>query len=260
MIDIHCHILPGIDDGAKTMEEALLILQKAERAGVTDIVLTPHYMRGTVYNADNVKKWQIYQELKERSKKAGIQINLYLGNEIYIDENLPQMLSSYHFGEKKSNDNEITDVASSAKNVGVYDVATLNSRKYVLVEFPVQAKDKSAAATLFTLVQRGFVPIIAHPERYHYIQEDPSQVDQYLQMGCLLQGDYLALTGKYGKRAEKTLKKLLQDDKIFCLASDIHKGTDEYKMDLALKKLGKIIKNQQKIRQLMHENPALVIA
>ena len=256
MIDIHCHILPGVDDGAKTMEEALLILQKAERAGITDIVLTPHYMRGTVYNAGNVKKWKIYQELKECAKKAGIKINLYLGNEVYIDEHLPQMLGGYDFGRKKETGK--ADGPNGTKDI--YELATLNSRKYVLVEFPVQTKDKSAVKTLFTLVQDGFIPVIAHPERYHYVQEDPSQVDQFLQMGCKLQGDYLALTGKYGKRAEKTLKKLLQEDKIFCLASDIHKGTDSYKLDFVTKKLGKILKNSDKVKQLLHDNPAAMIA
>ena len=244
MIDVHCHILPGIDDGAKTMEEALIILRKAEKAGISDIVLTPHYMIGTIYNADNVKKWGLYQELKKKAKEAGINVNLYLGNEIYIDGRLPQMLGGY--------------IGKSGENI--YDLATLNSRKYVLVEFPVQNEDKSAAATLFSLVQDGFIPVIAHPERYHYVQDDPSLVDQYLQMGCKLQGDYLALTGKYGKRAEKTLRKLLAEDKIFCLASDIHKGTESYHLDSITKKLTKLLKSEQKVKDLLHDNPAKMIA
>ena len=253
MIDIHCHILPGIDDGAKTMEEALSILKKAEAAGITDIILTPHYMRGTVYNADNVKKWKLYQELKEQAKKAGISINLYLGNEIYIDSHLPQMLGGYV-------NSGVVKAAAGANNTGIYELATLNSRKYVLVEFPVHTEDRSAASTLFALAQMGFIPVIAHPERYHYVQDDPGYVDQFLQMGCVLQGDYLALVGKYGKGAEKTLKKLLQEDKIFCLASDIHKGTEGYKLDAASKKLNKIIKSEQKMKQLLHDNPARMIA
>ena len=275
MIDIHCHILPGIDDGAKTMDESLLILKKAEQAGVTDIVLTPHYMRGTIYNADNVKKWQLYQELRKRAKEAGIKVNLYLGNEIYIDESLPEMLSAYANNKHKrgnasgnldnaSGKNDAasanSDAASAKNNVSIYDLATLNSRKYVLVEFPMQTPDKSAPTTLFKLVQDGFVPVIAHPERYLYVQDDPDYIVQFLQMGCVLQGDYLALAGKYGKRAEKTLKKLLQEDKIFCLASDIHKGSDSYKLDLVTKKLEKILKSHEKVNQLLHDNPARVIA
>ena len=101
--------------------------------------------------------------------------------------------------------------------------------------------------------------MIAHPERYLYVQNDPSAMDEYLQMGCVLQGNYKSLIGRYGKQAEKTLKKLLQNDKIFCLASDIHRGTDEYKLDVATKKLEKLLKNRQKVQQLLHDNPAKMI-
>lgn len=243
MIDIHCHILPGIDDGAKSFDESLEILRQAEKEGVTDVILTPHYMKGTIYNAGNVKKWGLYQELKRRMAEAGLKVNLYLGNEIYIDEKLPEMLGGY---------------TGATKQEGIYELSTLNSRRYVLVELPVQSEDKSAKQTLFRLVQMGFIPVVAHPERYYYVQTDEHYMDDFLQMGCVLQGDYMALLGKYGKAAEKTLKKLLFAGKIFCLASDIHKP-GEYKLEQTQKKLMRILRSKEKIKQLLIDNPKLIL-
>lgn len=260
MIDIHCHLLPGIDDGAKSFEESLLLLKKAEAAGVTDIILTPHYIVGSKYNADNVRKWKLFLELKERAAKAGIAVRIYLGNEIYIDGGLPEMLSGYGkncvaFG-KNDNDDSKNQVGCGK----IFELSTLNSGKYVLVEFPVGTEDKSAKMTLFSLVSAGFIPVIAHPERYIYVQENLKYFDDFLSMGCVLQGNYLSLMGKYGKRAEKTLKKLLGAGKIFCLASDIHKPTDEYRLDEAYTKLVKITKDSVKVRELLIDNPYKILA
>lgn len=248
MIDIHCHILPGVDDGVKTMEDSIVMLRKAEAAGVTDMILTPHYIRGTVYNADNVRKWKIYRELNEKAKLAGLSVNLYLGNEIYIDEKLPNFLKSY-----------TKETMTEEEQKNAYEVSTLNSTKYILIELPVQSEDRSAKSTLFTLIQKGFVPVIAHPERYHYVQKNECFFDDYIQMGCLLQGDFLALTGKYGKAAEKTLKKLLHEKKIFCLGSDVHKVSDSYKLDVVRKKLMKIFRDENKVTELLVLNPGIIL-
>lgn len=252
MIDVHCHILPGIDDGSKSFEDSLYMLRKAEKAGVTDIILTPHYISGTKYNADNVTKWKLLMELREKAKQAGIAVRLYLGNEIYIDQELPEMLSAYENAQ-------VMPANPHAASGKIYELSTLNSGKYVLVELPVGTEDKSAYSTLFSLVQRGFIPVIAHPERYMYAQNNPRYFDDFVRMGCVLQGDYLALTGKYGKRAEKTLRKMLADGKIFCLASDIHKTTDEYMLDVAEKKLVHILKDARKAEELLVDNPRKII-
>ncbi len=248
MIDIHCHIIPGIDDGARSFDESLEILKKAENSGVTDIILTPHYVRGTRYDANNHDKWLKYQELVKLAKEAGLSVRLYLGNEIFIDEKIPEYLKGYT-GQKVADEDRPF----------IYDLCTLNSTKYVLVEFPVQFKDSSAKSTLFNLISEGFKPVIAHPCRYHYAWEDPNYFDDFLQMGCLLQGDYLALTRKYGKNAEKTLKKLLVAGKIFCLASDIHHSRDDYALEASQKKLMRILKDENKVRELLIDNPRRVL-
>lgn len=253
MIDIHSHILPGIDDGALNFEASIEMLKIAEKAGVTDIILTPHYIKGSIYNADNVKKWKLLSELKEKAHAAGISVNLYLGNEIYIDGELSKMLAAY--------ENEKSEL--------MYEVSTLNSTKYVLVEFPVQVEDKTAKETLFSLVQHGFVPVIAHPERYVYVQNNLEIVDEWISAGCLLQGDYLAVLGRYGRRAEKTLKELLVRDKIFCLASDTHKVSDEYRFDETKAKMYRILKvsygvkagmtPSEKLKELFEDNPRKIL-
>ena len=253
MIDIHCHILPGIDDGALDFSTSIEMLRNAERAGVTDIILTPHYIKGSIYNADNVRKWKLLSELKAMAASEGISVRLYLGNEVYIDGELLKMLAAY--------ENEKSEL--------MYEISTLNSTKYVLVEFPVQVEDKSARETLFSLVQRGFVPVIAHPERYAYVQNNPDLVDEWLGAGCVLQGDYLSILGRYGHRAEKTLKELLIRDKIFCLASDVHKATDEYRFDETKAKMYKVLKASygvkagvspsEKLKELFEDNPRKIL-
>ena len=242
MIDTHAHILPGIDDGAKTFEDSIAMLRRAEANDITDIILTPHYLRGTKYNTQNAKKWELYQELKEKTSSAGININLYLGNEIYIDAGLPEMLAGY-VGKK-------TDL--------MYEVSTLNSTKYVLVELPVRAEERTAKSILMAVIKMGFVPLIAHPERYYYVQDNLEVVNEYLKMGCLLSGDILALVGKYGKREERTLKKLLHDNRIFCLATDAHKPAD-YELGGAKKKLLKIVREEAIIEELTIGNPRRII-
>lgn len=243
MIDTHSHILPGIDDGSKNFETSIAMLKQAEIAGVTDIVLTPHYLKGTKYSNGNVKKYELYQELKKRAEEAGIKVNLYIGNEIYVDADLPKMLAGY-VGEK-------SDL--------MYEISTLNSTKYYLVELPVHAEDKSAKSTLMATVKMGFIPVIAHPERYFYVQDNMEILNDYLAMGCLLQGEILTVTGKYGKREEKTFKKLLLDGKIFCLASDAHKPED-YDFTVAMKKLQKIVRDPAKLEELLVTNPGKIIS
>ena len=242
MIDTHSHILPGIDDGAKTLDDSMAMLRQASRAGVTEIILTPHYLKGTKYSKNNAEKWKLYQELKKRATDAGIKIDLYLGNEIYIDADLPKMLAGY-MGEQ-------SDL--------MYEVSTLNSTKYVLVELPVRTEERSAKATLMAVIKKGFIPLIAHPERYYYVQDNMEVLDDYLDMGCLLSGDILGMIGKYGRREEKTLKKLLLDNKIFCLAVDAHKPAD-YELEIPQKKLLKLLKDQAKVEELLVTNPGKLI-
>ena len=140
MKDIHCHILPGIDDGARSIEESINILSKAYNNGISDIVLTPHYIKDSRYSCNNWNKSILLEELKKELKNRDIDINLYLGNEIMIDKDIISLLKS---GEASS----------------------INNTKYVLIEFPMNSLRSDIEDILFEMVRNNYVPVIAHPER-----------------------------------------------------------------------------------------------
>ena len=229
MKDLHSHILMGIDDGSKDIETSIAILKKAQKENVTDIMLTPHYIKGSIYNANNNKKKSILKQLQQEIKKENIDIKLYLGNEIYADDDILDLLDS---GE----------------------AATLNDSRYVLIEFPMRDRLQSDKDIIFKLITHNYIPIIAHPERYTYIQKDPSRIEEYLELGALLQGNYLSLFSKYGKNAEKTLKTLIKNNQISFLGSDIHRKDDNYNLKKLSKILLKLTRSKTIVDSLMTSN------
>lgn len=234
MIDIHCHLMPSVDDGAKDLEETLAMFENAYTSGVTDIILTPHYIKGTKYEINNEQKEKITNILREALRRTDMDINIYYGNEVYIDNDLVDMIK-----DKK--------------------VATLANSRYVLVELPVNSMDNNAGNVFFNLRSNGYIPIIAHPERYVYFQKHPEKVMDYIKLGCLLQGDYMSLLGKYGKKAEKTLKILLKNGVIKFMSSDIHHSYNDYHIPEAEKRTLKIVKDENIVNKLFVENPESVI-
>ncbi len=229
MKDLHSHILMGIDDGSKSIEESIAILKKAKKAGVTDIMLTPHYIKNSKYNYNNKEKGKLLEKLKRRMKEEDLNINLYLGNEIYIDEDIIKLIKED-------------------------EIHSLNNTKYLLVELPMMSELNDANEIFFELIRKGYRIILAHPERYTYIQEDISKLDEFIKMGVLMQGNYLSLYGKYGDKAEKTLKQLLKEKKVQFLASDIHHDKNEYHLEELEKYLYKIVKDKEMIKDLLERN------
>lgn len=197
MIDIHSHVLYGIDDGAKTLDESLSILKKMSELGYTKVIATPHYIENTEYVADNKKKKDILEEIKRELKSLNIPIELYLGNEIFIDDDLlSKMLSQ--------------------------EIYTLNNTNYILLELPRLEKCEYALDLIYELIRRGVKVVLAHPERYVAFQKDYSLIEDYLEMGVLLQGNVESLAGKHGGEAKKLFIKLLKRREYFAIASDIH--------------------------------------
>lgn len=228
MKDIHSHLLFGIDDGCKDIGESITLLKKAQEQGITDLVLTPHYMEETRYNCNNKEKNKRFEELKKAAKAENIEINLYLGNEVYITENFLELL-------KKE------------------EIQTINNTKYILLEFPLGNMLYNSKEILYELVVAGYVPILAHPERYRIFQRHPEHIDEYLRMGVLLQGNYKSLYGKYGKEAKKTLIYFLKNKKITFLGSDCHHETD-FKLKKLKKKLKSLLKSDSMIEDLLENN------
>lgn len=228
MIDFHTHILPGIDDGAQTEEQALAIIKQAKQAGFTGMVTTSHYLENH-YEADERTRKRLLKKLQEQ-----VDMDLYLGNELYITRNIETLLK----GKK---------------------VSTINQSKYLLMELPFNNQVMFLGDVVYQILSLGKVPIIAHPERYEYIQKNPEQVKELMEDGVLFQMNYGSIVGQYGKKAQKTAKYLLKHQCIHFLGSDTHKVNGIYlKMDKILKKIEKIV-GKEKLEELTRINPTCVI-
>lgn len=234
MKDLHSHILYNMDDGAKSVEESIEIFKLAYKNGVTDIVLTPHYIKDTIYNKKNEEKYKNFCELKKKLEENNIDINIYLGNEVYIDEDIMLLY-------KKG------------------DISTINNSRYMLIEFPLNTKYIFIENVLEELISKKMVPIIAHPERYILYYKDFTFFENLLKKGCLLQGNIGSLYGKYGLKSKIMLKSMLKKGMIQFLASDIHhKENCIYEKNIK-KDLLKIVKDKWQVDCLLEYNADKVI-
>ena len=227
MIDIHCHILYGIDDGARTKQEAIDLLKQQKELGFNEIVLTPHYIENTEFEATIEKKEELIKELEEETD-----VKLYIGNEVYFSDKTINLLDK---------------------------VSTLNNSKYLLIELPMSSKIKDLEEMIFDLTVNKIVPIIAHPERYSYVQDDIKYLDHLKELGVLFQINYGSLIGKYGKKCEKTAKKLLKKNYISFMGTDIHRIDRPIDMEKALNVLKKVVKKQEIVDDLTTNNIKKVI-
>ena len=195
MIDIHTHIIYDVDDGSDTIEESVAILKSAVSSGVTDIILTPHYIEINEY--DKQKVLAHFEILKGEVKKQNIDIKLHIGNEVAIYGNISQILS----------DGEITQLADS---------------KYVLIEFPMNVDVSYVLDTVYEMKIKGIVPIIAHPERCECFRIHYDRIEEAVKEGALIQCNTGSVVGTYGNTAKKIEKKLLKDKLVHFFATDTH--------------------------------------
>lgn len=235
MIDIHTHILPLIDDGCQSFDDSLATLKEAEKKGIKAIILTPHYIKGSKFSCNNQEKDNIFKKLQQRVIENNIKIDLYLGNEIYFDSEL------YDFLNNK-------------------EAMTLNNSRYMLFELPMTNKVNNLKEVIFNLRGQGIVPIIAHPERYTYFQDEPEALIPLIQQGCLFQGNLGSLVGIYGKRSKKCLKILLTNNLIHFMASDVHRANSKNYIFLnkGIIKLQDLV-GKEITKLLIEENPKKII-
>lgn len=233
MIDVHTHIIPNIDDGSKNVEETFKLINEAKEAGFTDIILTPHYITNYYETpGTEVNFWT--ESLQKIVNEKNLGLKLHSGMEIYISD-------------------EISELVKNGT------IITLAGSKYILIEFPMNTKMKSVDEILFIMRNMGYKVIIAHPERYKYIQDNVEYAMQLVEEGCMLQSNYGSIVDIYGKEAQKTLKKLLKMNLVSFLGTDTHKeGTIYQIMPKILKKLRKIIP-EEKLYELTTENPRKIL-
>ena len=233
MIDIHSHFLPGVDDGARTFVDSIAILRELASQGITDVVATPHYVCETSYMSPYEYNAKLLEELKQKVALEDFKINIYLGNEIYIDEKILDLLS----------EGQITTVAGG---------------KYLLAELPLHEEFQNYEDVFKMLLDAGYKVILAHPERYEIIQKDYSIAKDLCGMGVLLQCNICSIVGKYGKEARKIIRKLAKDKLIFAFGSDIHHYSQSNQLSVAQKKIAKYY-SEEELDKVFVKNPRKIL-
>lgn len=233
MVDLHAHLLFDTDDGVETINQSINKIKEANKNGIDTICLTPHYIEEEYINKkeENYKKLEI---LKEELKKQKIDTKLYLGNEIYISEKINENLEN----------NIISKIGNS---------------DYVLIELPRNNEIIYLEEILNNLLEKDIKIIIAHPERYSYVQKNYKYFDNIVKNKKIyLQGNYGSVLGYYGKCAKETILKLIKYKKLDLLSSDIH-NNDIYLKIPEMNNILKSITEKEYIFQLIEENPNRII-
>lgn len=195
-IDIHSHILPGVDDGADSLETSLKMLHMAAQDGISRIILTPHSKpwhgrRSSIEVADRVGR------LRDRLQEERLDLKLYAGNELYYRSGLLEELENGLAG-------------------------TLADSHYVLVEFEPSAEYDYIRNGVYTLLTGGYYPVVAHVERYKNVCAKKTGVSELIEMGCFIQVNAGSVTGKYGFGAARLTRKLLRQGLVHFVATDAH--------------------------------------
>ena len=235
MIDMHNHILYGIDDGCKTIEESIETIKNMKKIGFNSIVLTPHYIEDSSFKANNNLKLQKLEILKEELLKNNIDVNLFLGNEIFINESINELIINK-------------------------EIRSINNTRYILIELPFNNQILNLDDYLYELKLKGYKIIIAHPERYTYFKDNYKEVRKLYDSGVLFQVNYGSIIGQYGSSSLKLLKKLLKDDMVDFISTDIHKPSSSLfdKFDDIKHKIIKII-GEDKFKDISYNNILKVI-
>lgn len=197
MVDLHCHLLPGIDDGSKNMEVSLRLAREATENGVTHALLTPHHMNGRYINHKKnvIRQTKIFQE---QINAHNIPLTVFPGQEVRINGQLLEALDR--------DDILFADTAG----------------KYMMLEFPDDDVPYYTNQMIFDLQQRGIIPIIVHPERNTKIMSEPDIIYQLLEKGCLSQITASSYVGTFGKRVESFSHQLIEAGQGYVFASDAH--------------------------------------
>jgi protein-tyrosine phosphatase len=199
VIDLHAHVLPGVDDGARDLEEALEMLAAAARDGTRTVCATPH-AHGPGYDVPRERAEAAWETLGRAAAAAGIPVELRLASEVWYRP----------------------DLADLAREGRLAPLAVAGKR-YLLVEFPPTHVPPEAEETYFRLRLEGYTPVVAHPERNPGFWEDPGRVERLREQGALVQVTAGSLTGMFRAEARRCAKDLLKRGAVDLLASDCHR-------------------------------------
>jgi len=210
MIDLHCHILPAIDDGARSIEEAVAMCRAAALDGCAGMVATPHQRRAGWWNGDRAHLAGLRRALAaalERELPPGTRFEVFGGAEIRVDG---QLLA------------EVEALGAAADRDGGTGVAALAGSRYLLLEFAGAEAPEAAADLVHELAVAGWRPILAHPEHIPWMAESPATVARLVSLGALCQVTAMSVTGDFGRRAQGDAWKLIDAGLAHFVASDAH--------------------------------------
>lgn len=233
MIDMHTHLLPEIDDGSQSIKDTFDMIDEAYKAGFTEIITTSHYM-DKEYEVNRVQRQMLIDAIQAKVNEKSISLKLHNGAEIYI---MPDLVSYVDNGT----------------------IPTLAESRYVLFELPLNSNVIYTDTVIAKLVQNRYVPIIAHPERYQIIKQNPKVAQEWVDAGALLQANYASIIGLYGDKSKKALKSLLQMNLISFLGTDCHRPNSIYMKMNEIKATYKKIIGEEKFELLSTINPQKII-
>jgi tyrosine-protein phosphatase YwqE len=194
--DMHSHILPGIDDGSDDIETSLELIRGLKELGYQKLIATPHIMWDMYRNTPEIIQQKL-QEVQNAVKQAGIEIEIGAAAEYFLDEHVEDLL------RKKE------------------PLLTISENR-VLTEFSMAFPSMNIKEILFEMQMQGYQPIIAHPERYIYLQRNKEFYDELRDIGCLFQLNILSLAGGYGKSVTELAQYLLKNNFYSLVGTDLH--------------------------------------
>ena len=221
--DLHSHLLPGIDDGSPDMERTISHIKELSSLGYKKLITTPHVKAGIYPNTPQLIT-EILQQVREKLKEQNIDITIEAAAEYLLDEDFENLV-------KKR------------------EILTFGEKNYILIEISFIAPPLNLNEIIFTLKTQGYMPVMAHPERYGYWFNDLNKIAYLKEIGCLLQLNLLSLSGYYGKEVKQTAFKLLEVGLIDFVGTDLH----HERHLINLKQMAK----DQKIIKLLNQKPFL---
>ena len=229
MIDLHSHIIPNVDDGSRSLEDSVNLIKESIKLGITDIVFTPHFESIPNRMIPNININESFNTFKKLLEDENLNINIFLGNEITISDNL------------------IKDLKNSK-------CLSINGSKYILFELDFFAAEEEIGELIYELELAGYSVIIAHAERYMYA--DYKYIEMLVCEGALIQINATSIITKH-PFLRKFIMKLIKNNLVHFVSSDVHFGRENKMLEayqVVAKKFNKDIANK-----LFIENPRKVL-
>jgi protein-tyrosine phosphatase len=230
VVDLHSHIIWGIDDGSKSKEMTLNMLKLAIRGGTKKIVSTPHFLPGHYENSIEDIKREI-KKVKDLIKEENLDIEVFPGQEVYYTDNILE-----HYNNNL--------------------IGTINNSRYMLIEFNMRDfKLEEVISNLYELQLKGITPVIAHPERYIKFLKNPSLINEFSKEGYIFQLNSGSLTGDFGKEVKSLAEKYINSKIYSVFGSDAHR--DE-KRNPNMKNFIEGFKDRDYLEKLKNNNECII--